>query len=49
MEQAFYNALSRHTAEGNDKIEVVAYLDGEKVYENTTARAKARGKVWAKA
>lgn len=49
MEQAFYNALSRHTAEGNDKIVVQAYLDGEKVYENTTARAKARGKVWAKA
>ena len=49
MEQAFYNALSRHTAEGNDKIVVQAYLDGEKVYENTTSRAKARGKVWAKA
>lgn len=47
MEQAFYNALSRHTAQGNDKIVVQAYLDGEKVYENTTARAKARGKVWA--
>ena len=49
MEQAFYNALTRHTAEGNNKIIVQAYLDGEKVYENTTAKAKAKGKVWAKA
>jgi hypothetical protein len=49
MEQAFYNALARHSAEGNGTIVVQAYLDGEKVYENTTARAKARGKVWAKA
>ena len=47
MEQAFYNALVRHSAEGNDPIIVQAYLDGEKVYENTTARAKSRGKVWA--
>lgn len=47
MEQAFYNALSRHTAEGNDAITVQTYLDGEKVYENTTSRAKSRGKVWA--
>lgn len=49
MEQAFYNALSRYTQEGNGTIVVQAYLDGEKVYENTTARAKAQGKVWAKA
>ena len=47
MEQAFYNALSRHSGEGGEPIVVQAYLDGEKVYENTTARAKARGKVWA--
>ena len=47
MEQAFYNALARYSAEGNGTIVVQAYLDGEKVYENTTARAKARGKVWA--
>lgn len=47
MEQAFYNALARHTAEGNDAITVQTYLDGEKVYENTTSRAKSRGKVWA--
>lgn len=49
MEQAFYNALSRHSREGNGTIIVQAYLDGEKVYENTTARAKAQGNVWAKA
>jgi hypothetical protein len=48
MEQAFYNALSRHSREGNGTIVVQAYLDGEKVYENTTARAKSRGYVWAK-
>jgi hypothetical protein len=48
MEQAFYNALSRHSREGNGTIVVQTYLDGEKVYENTTAKAKARGNVWAK-
>ena len=49
MEQAFYNALSRYGAEDGGKIVVEAYLDGEKVYQNTTAKAKARGNVWAKA
>jgi hypothetical protein len=49
MEQAFYNALSRYGAEDGGKIVVEAYLDGEKVYQNTTAKAKARGKVWANA
>jgi hypothetical protein len=48
MEQAFYNALSRHSREGNGTIVVQTYLDGEKVYENTTAKAKSRGNVWAK-
>ena len=48
MEQAFYNALTRHSREGNGTIVVQTYLDGEKVYENTTAKAKARGNVWAK-
>lgn len=47
IEQAMYNALARHSAEGNEPIVVQAYLDGEKVYENTTSRAKSRGKVWA--
>jgi hypothetical protein len=49
MEQAFYNALSRYGSSGNGTITVQAYLDGEKVYENTTAKAKSRGNVWAKA
>jgi hypothetical protein len=49
MEQAFYNALSRYGAEDGGKIVVEAYLDGEKVYQNTTAKAKQRGKVWANA
>ena len=48
MEQAFYNALSRHSRDGNGTIVVQTYLDGEKVYENTTAKAKARGNVWSK-
>ena len=48
MEQAFYNALSRHSRDGNGTIVVQTYLDGEKVYENTTAKAKSRGNVWAK-
>lgn len=49
MEQAFYNALSRYGAEDGGKIVVEAYLDGEKVYQNTTSKAKERGKVWANA
>ena len=48
MEQAFYNALSRHSREGNGTIVVQAFLDGELVYENTTSRALARGQTWAK-
>ena len=49
IEQAMFNALQRHSASGNEPIVIQAYLDGEKVYENTTTRAKARGNVWAKA
>lgn len=49
MEQAFYNALSRYSREGNGTIVVQAVLDGEVVYENTTSRARARGQTWAKA
>ena len=49
MEQAFYNALSRYGAEGGETIVVETYLDGERVYQNTTEKAKARGNVWAKA
>jgi hypothetical protein len=49
MEQAFYNALSRHAKDGNGTIVVQAYIDGEQVYQNTTAHAKRRGQVWSKA
>lgn len=49
MEQAFYNALTRYGAEDGGTIVVETYLDGEKVYQNTTAKAKQRGKVWANA
>jgi hypothetical protein len=49
MEQAFYNALSRHAREGGGAIVVQTYLDGEKVYESTTNAAKRRGNVWSKA
>lgn len=48
MEQAFYNALSRHTREGGGTIVVQAILDGQVVYENTTNRARAEGNVWSK-
>lgn len=48
MELAFYNALVRHSREGNGAIVVQAYLDGDKVYENTTAKAKLRGYGWTK-
>ena len=48
MEQAFYNALTRHSAQGGT-IVVQTYLDGELVYENTTAHAKSKGNVWANA
>ena len=48
MEQAFYNALSRHASEGKDTIVVQAYIDSEKVYESTTAKAKSYGNTWAK-
>ena len=49
IEQAMYNALARYGEQNGGTIVVQAYLDGEKVYENTTSRAKSRGNVWAKA
>lgn len=50
IEQAMYNALARHQSQHpDDERPIVVYLDGEKVYENTTARAKSQGFVWAKA
>lgn len=49
MEQAFFNALTRHARSNDGKIVVEAYLDGEKVYKNTTSHARKDGKVWANA
>ena len=49
MKAAFYQALVEYGRTSNaDGKPLVVYLDGEKVYENTTAKAKARGNVWAK-
>jgi hypothetical protein len=46
IEQAQYNALVRyHSQHRDDDRPIVVYLDGEKDYENTTAKAKARGNV----
>lgn len=48
IEQAQFNALVRYRAQyRDDDRPIVVYLDGEKVYQNTTAHAKQRGKVWA--
>lgn len=47
MEQAFYNALVRYGKNGNGQV--VVNLDGQKIYENTTAHAKKEGRVWSKA
>lgn len=47
MEQAFYNALVRYGKNGNGQV--VVNLDGQKIYENTTAHARKEGRVWSKA
>ena len=50
MQQAMYNALVAYgKTEGNGGKPIVVYLDGEKVYENTTSHAKQRGNVWSHA
>ena len=49
IEQAMYGALVRYGNSSNGKIELTVNLDGEKVYQNTTAHAKRRGNVWGKA
>jgi hypothetical protein len=49
IEQAMYNALVAHdrtTAVKDATIRV--YLDGEEIYNNTTAHAKKRGNTWGK-
>ncbi len=49
IEQAMYGALVRYGNSNNGKIELTVNLDGEKVYQNTTAHAKRRGNVWGRA
>ena len=50
IEQAMYSALIRYgKTQGENGQPIVVYLDGEKVYQNTTAHAKRRGNVWGKA
>ena len=50
IQQAMYNALVAYgRTEGNGGKPIVVYLDGEKVYENTTSHAKQRGNVWSHA
>ena len=49
MKTAVYQALVEYGKTGNSTQPIVVYLDGQKVYENTTAHAKKEGKVWSKA
>ena len=50
IEQAMYGALVRYgRTQGANGQPIEVYLDGEKVYQNTTAHAKRRGNVWGKA
>ena len=50
IEQAMYGALVRYgKTNGGNGQPIEVYLDGEKVYQNTTAHAKRRGNVWGKA
>ena len=49
IKNAMYQALVEYGKTGNSTQPIVVYLDGQKVYENTTAHAKKEGKVWSKA
>jgi hypothetical protein len=50
IEQAMYGALVRYgKSNGGNGQPIEVYLDGEKVYQNTTAHAKRRGNVWGRA
>lgn len=50
IEQAMYGALVRYgKTQSSNGQPIEVYLDGEKVYQNTTAHAKRRGNVWGKA
>lgn len=49
IQQAMYNALVAYgKTQGGNGQAIEVYLDGEKVYQNTTSHAKRRGNVWAK-
>lgn len=48
MKSAFYQALVEYGSSHNDDRPIVVYLDGEKVYQNTTAHAKRRGEKWSR-
>ena len=50
IEQAMYSALLRYgRTQGANGQAIEVYLDGERVYQNTTAHAKKHGQVWGKA
>ena len=49
IEQAMYGDLVRYGRTQGNGQPIEVYLDGEKVYQNTTAHAKRRGNVWGKA
>lgn len=49
IKNAMYQALVEYGKTGNSTQPIVVYLDGQKVYENTTAHAKKEGRVWSKA
>lgn len=47
MKTAMYQAMVEYNSSHRDtKQPIVVYLDGEKVYENTTSHAKAHGETW---
>lgn len=50
IQQAMYGALVQYgKTQGASGQPIEVYLDGEKVYQNTTAHAKRRGNVWGRA
>ena len=50
IKSAFYQALVEYgKTESSRSRPIEVYLDGELVYQNTTAHAKQRGNVWGKA
>lgn len=50
IQQAMYNALVAYgKTQGSNGQAIEVYLDGERVYQNTTEHAKRRGNVWSKA